>query len=274
MKKKTNELIDVQDPDLLVIGGRQPLVQAAAIASEAAGASAVVAIGAPYCTVSVPVMFGWTVHTNVYGAGGQRRDVVGLRSRAGDDLALERPWSPLAVPAWIATLCGSRRPCCRSGSGTACRRAPVSVAASKAVFRASISMTVSADRWLPGGACPGRRSGRRRPAGGVAGAAPGRCAPGATRRSRPGSGRGPRRVIIRWPTPHSSAHWPRKVWPASLGWILKSNCVDPAGDDVALEEELRHVERVDDVAGCRGTGGSSRRPGAPCRRPRPAARAG
>src|SRR3954451_4739389 len=29
--------------------------------------------------------------------------------------------------------------------------------------------------------------------------------------------------MIRWPEPHSSAHWPRNVWPASLSLTLNSN---------------------------------------------------
>ena len=29
--------------------------------------------------------------------------------------------------------------------------------------------------------------------------------------------------MIRWPVPHSSAHWPRNVWPASAASTLKSN---------------------------------------------------
>ena len=53
--------------------------------------------------------------------------------------------------------------------------------------------------------------------------------------------------MIRWPVPHSSAHWPRKVWPASSASIVRSNWLTLARHDVALEQELRDVEGVDDV---------------------------
>ena len=51
-----------------------------------------------------------------------------------------------------------------------------------------------------------------------------------------------------WPMPHSSAHWPRNVWPASLAVDRQVELVvDWPGHDVALEQELRDVEGVDDV---------------------------
>ena len=69
-EEEEDERVDeVQDPDLLVIGRRQPLVQAGPVA-RAAGVSAVVAIGAPYSTFSVPVMFGWTEQMKPYAPAG------------------------------------------------------------------------------------------------------------------------------------------------------------------------------------------------------------
>ena len=53
--------------------------------------------------------------------------------------------------------------------------------------------------------------------------------------------------MIRWPTPQSSAHWPRYVWPASLAVDVEVELVRDPRHDVALEQELRDVERVDDV---------------------------
>ena len=57
---------------------------------------------------------------------------------------------------------------------------------------------------------------------------------------------------VRWPMPHSSAHWPWNVWPASLASIVRSNSLMMARHDVALEQELRDVEGVDDVGARQG----------------------
>ena len=74
--------------------------------------------------------------------------------------------------------------------------------------------------------------------------------------------------MIRWPTPHSSAHWPRYVWPASVAGMSRSNWLSSiARDDVALEQELRDVERVDDVRAVQEQVGRLRRPAGSGRRP-------
>ena len=65
MKKKTNELIDVHDPDLLVIGRRQPVVQARSGKRWRRASAWSSPSIAPYWTVKVPVIVGWTVQTNV-----------------------------------------------------------------------------------------------------------------------------------------------------------------------------------------------------------------
>ena len=63
-EEEDDRVDQVQDPDLLVVGGREPLVEAAAYG----GSGGVEGRGGhpsvlPYWTVSVPVMFGWTVQT-------------------------------------------------------------------------------------------------------------------------------------------------------------------------------------------------------------------
>ena len=61
-KKKKNELTTYRIPiflwSVVVSHAYRELIDV-----EAAGVSVVVAIRAPYWTVSVPVMFGWTVQT-------------------------------------------------------------------------------------------------------------------------------------------------------------------------------------------------------------------
>ncbi len=63
-QEEQDRVEEVQDPDLLVVGRRQPLVQARPIAC-ARRRSVVVAIDAPYLTVRVPVIFGWTEQAKV-----------------------------------------------------------------------------------------------------------------------------------------------------------------------------------------------------------------
>ena len=63
--------------------------------------------GAAYWSVAVPVMFGWTVHTNVYVAGRQRRDVVDPGLDAVEDLALEDDAPPRVLELDVVRRPGS-----------------------------------------------------------------------------------------------------------------------------------------------------------------------
>ena len=79
---------DVHDPDLLVIGRRHPVVQAAPVrrgGRRQRGRCHRV----PYFTVRVPVMFGWTKQSKGYVPAGERADRVVLGGDPGEDLALE-----------------------------------------------------------------------------------------------------------------------------------------------------------------------------------------
>ena len=180
-------------------------------------------------------MVGWTEQRKRVGAGRERRHVVGLRGDAGEDLARGRRSS--RWPSLISTLCGMpaswlSKSISNGASAGARQRRVWSKAMSLATIGTARHPSTPAHRTVAGG-----------------GVALGRwsilpCEPGVE------LGRG-HRVDV-------EQHHPM-AGPAQLGALAAEGLpgealvdveledVDPARHDVALEQELRDVEGVDDV---------------------------
>ena len=197
---------------------------------------------------------------------GARLRAAGRHRSSWPDPGRPRPVNtsgPVGEPSWIATLCGIDASWLSNSIWNGVSAGAVSAVGSKR------QMSLGR-RPASGGSPAGRRRTARRTAGSRSA-----CGDALAVEPRVELGAGQRMDVEHastlWPTPHSSAHWPRKVWPASASLIVNSNAVDPTRDDVALEQELRDVEGVDDVRAAQGTAGRSARPAGRGRRRAPRA---
>ena len=144
-----------------------------------------------------------------------------------------RPWkisplktsSPVGDPSWISTLCGDAASWLSKSIVNGVSAGAVELGLVEGDVLGRRASTGAARRPGPGPAPDGRLP----DGGGGVALRLGDLLLRARRRSRPGSGRGRRTASSRGPAPHSSAHWPRNVWPASGSSTVKSNVLSCPG---------------------------------------------
>ena len=213
-EEEEDERVDeVEDPDLLVIGRREPLVQPAPVGGGGGRQRGGRHRSSLLDRQRAEHERRMDRALELVGPGGQRRHAVVADTRPREVLPVED--LRRRTPSRMSTSCGV--------PASWLSKWIVNGASAGAVELRLVELDVLRGEVDDGTAAATARDRRRRRAGRRE----------LARRTRPGTSAGAMawtsNTMIRWPTPHSSAHWPRNVWPASSASMVRSNWLTMPG---------------------------------------------